>query len=524
MVFRRFRQGGRRHSRGVRRVAQNPSADGVAVDRALLFEFNETVKRMSPLDPEPVNTKKVRKALIRAVLVPATLLFVLAATFIFQTNHLLRLSRYVAHTENILREAFETQKLILDMETGVRGFLIHKDAIFLTPYLKSKEEIGAHLDALDRLVAHDLRNVRRVAEVRILLKGWMDIIEVRFKGSAALSAESRPRLAREAKLRMDRIRVNFDRIIRDSEAIRNERRSSVETAARRSLRFGIALAIVLGGIVAFVTFGQVQLISNTFLKNLRALREAKTELEKSHELLEEKVQERTLALTAANRELEAFCYSVSHDLRSPLRGIDGFAQAIVEDYEPVLDPQGRKYLEFIRSGVQRMGRLIDDLLALSRLTRVEMRVASVDMSALAEEIVQRFREESPKRSVEVRIEKGLVVTADPGLISIALENLLSNAWKFTSKSDNPLIEFGSMMDEAGEKLYFIRDNGAGFDMAFSEKLFGAFQRLHANSEFEGTGIGLATVRRIIHRHGGHIHAQGEVRKGAAFFFTLPGPT
>lgn len=472
------------------------------------------------LDPEPINSKKIRNALIRAVTIPAALLFVLSAVFIYQTNHLLVLSRYVEHTESVLREAYETQKLILDMETGLRGYVINRDTIFLTPYLRARDEVDSHLQELTRLVANDSRDVRRMAEITILTKSWREIAEHRFKkGTILTTARRQPERAKQAKIRMDRIRVNFDRITRDAEALRNERRTRIESTARRSLRVGVGMAISLGLVIAFSTFGQIQLISRTFLKNLKALRDAKAELEASYGLLEEKVQERTLALTAANRELEAFCYSVSHDLRSPLRGIDGFAQAIVEDYSPVLDSQGKSYLEFIRSGVQKMGRLIDDLLALSRLTRVEMKVVRVDLSEIALEIGNTLNREYPKSRVEFRVEPDLTANGDAGLLTIALENLLANAWKFTSKTEKATIEFGAKQS-GDERVYFIRDNGAGFDMSFLDKLFGAFQRLHASEEFEGTGIGLATVRRVIHRHGGHIFAEGKVGVGATFFFTL----
>ncbi len=231
--------------------------------------------------------------------------------------------------------------------------------------------------------------------------------------------------------------------------------------------------------------------------------------------------ESNVALEAANRELEAFCYSVSHDLRAPLRGIDGFSQALLDDYGSRLDDMGRKYLGFVRDGVQRMGTLIDDLLNLSRLSRVELRGEAVSMHLLAQDIIDQLKSQDPKRIVEFKnIAENLgVVRADPGLIGALLQNLLSNAWKFTAKRPLAAIEFG-VENEVSGPVYYIRDNGAGFDMAFENKLFGAFQRLHSTQEFSGTGVGLATVRRIAHRHGGRTWAQGKVDEGATFFFTL----
>jgi len=225
-------------------------------------------------------------------------------------------------------------------------------------------------------------------------------------------------------------------------------------------------------------------------------------------------------LATANRELESFSYSVSHDLRAPLRSIDGFAQALTEDYENKLDATGKNYLSRIRAAAQRMGTLIDDLLSLSRVTRGELTRTSVNLSALAEETVQRLREQDPARSIEWRIQPDVVVEGDPRWLRVALDNLLGNAWKFTSKKDGAVIEFAAVPDAQGAPTFVVRDNGAGFDMAYAGKLFGAFQRLHGANEFPGTGIGLATVHRIVRRHGGRIWAEGARDSGAAFFFTL----
>lgn len=235
--------------------------------------------------------------------------------------------------------------------------------------------------------------------------------------------------------------------------------------------------------------------------------------------LESRIKKRTMKLEAVNKELEAFSYSVSHDLRAPLRGIDGFSQAILEDYEEVLDETGKDYLRRVRSGVQRMGDLINDMLQLSRLSRTELHKTSVDLSAIAQNIVDDLLIGSPERQIDIKIEKALVARCDLQLIRSLLQNLLENAWKFTQKVSTPQIEFGKMMLD-DEMTFFIRDNGAGFDMKYYNKLFGTFQRLHSVHEFEGTGIGLATVQRIIHKHGGLISAEGKVNGGATFYFTL----
>ncbi|HDD24700.1 MAG TPA: PAS domain S-box protein [Chloroflexi bacterium] len=235
--------------------------------------------------------------------------------------------------------------------------------------------------------------------------------------------------------------------------------------------------------------------------------------------LEQRVAERTVELAAVNKELEAFAYSVSHDLRAPLRSIDGFSRALLEDYEERLDVEGQDYLHRIRAACRRMGQLIDDLLRLSRVTRSEMRYEEVSLSALIQEIAVELQETQPERRVEFTIQPGLVVDGDRQLLRVAMENLLGNAWKFTGKREQARIAFG--LTEVGDKqVYFVRDNGVGFDTAYAHKLFVAFQRLHSLVEFEGNGIGLATVQRIIRRHGGQVWAEGAVGQGATFYFTL----
>ena len=224
-------------------------------------------------------------------------------------------------------------------------------------------------------------------------------------------------------------------------------------------------------------------------------------------------------LEAANKELEAFSYSVSHDLRAPLRGIDGFSQALLEDYADKLDDDGKENLNRVRAASQRMGHLIDDMLNLSRVTRVDFRREQVDLTAVAKAVVAELRKAEPGREVEFVVADGLVADVDARLLRVVLDNLIGNAWKFTGKQAKARIEFGCT-DEDGSRVYFVRDNGVGFDMTFSAKLFGAFQRLHAMSEFPGTGIGLATVQRVIRRHGGRVWAEAELGRGATFFFTL----
>ena len=228
---------------------------------------------------------------------------------------------------------------------------------------------------------------------------------------------------------------------------------------------------------------------------------------------------RSAELETTNKELEAFTYSVSHDLRAPLRAIDGFSQVIEEDYGEELDAEGLSHLRRVRLATQRMGELIDDLLGLSRLTRQEIYLETVDLSALAGSVAQSLLQNEPHRHVDFAVAEGARTQGDRSLLEVVLQNLLANAWKFTSRQPNARIEFG-IHEKDGKPVFFVRDNGAGFDMAYAGKLFGAFQRLHTQDEFQGHGIGLAIVHRVIRRHGGRIWAEGEVGKGATFSFTL----
>jgi light-regulated signal transduction histidine kinase (bacteriophytochrome) len=249
-------------------------------------------------------------------------------------------------------------------------------------------------------------------------------------------------------------------------------------------------------------------------------RRAEQEIRELNQNLERRVSDRTAELEAVNKELEAFSYSVSHDLRAPVRQIDGFSQLLLSRYTDKLDDRGKDFLQRIRVNTQQMGELIDGLLALSRVTRSELQRTEVNLSALATESSTRLQQMQPERQVESAIAPEIIVTGDARLLRVLLENLLGNAWKYTANQTHPRIEFNALQQENGQIVYFVRDNGAGFDLNYADKLFAAFGRLHSSAEFSGTGIGLATVQRIVHRHGGQIWAEGKVGEGATFYFTL----
>ncbi len=253
-------------------------------------------------------------------------------------------------------------------------------------------------------------------------------------------------------------------------------------------------------------------MSRNFDAMTRSLRDSFAQIERSNQ-----------ELAALNQEIESFSYSVSHDLRGPLRSMDGFSLALLEDYGDKLDAEAKDSLSRIRAASQRMGRLIDELLGLSRVTRAELTLRPVSLSAVATEIIEALAQQHPHRSVQWQIDEGLTIQADKPLIQIAMQNLLENAWKFTGKTDAPLIRVG-MLDRNGQKDYFVADNGVGFDMAYADRLFGAFQRLHHETDFPGTGIGLAIVQRIFRRHEGSIRVEAQPGLGATFYFRLKEPS
>ncbi len=247
---------------------------------------------------------------------------------------------------------------------------------------------------------------------------------------------------------------------------------------------------------------------------------AEAELQSHNDSLEEAVASRTAQLASINSELEAFSYSVSHDLRAPLRAIDGFSMALLEDCSQALDQTCRDYLNRVRNGAQKMGHLIDDLLQLSRVTRSELQLKETNLSLVAETVIKELRQSDPVRTINISITPNLWVRGDPTLLEILLSNLLGNAWKFTRQRPDATIELGTLIKD-NKACFFIRDNGVGFDMKYSAKLFTAFQRLHSIEQFEGTGIGLATVQRVIRKHGCSIWVDASIDAGATFYFTLP---
>ena len=356
-----------------------------------------------------------------------------------------------------------------------------------------------------------LHDNERVSAAMAQLRGPIDRRVEVLESRVRAQREGHPAAASAALIEDEKMMANIHDHLGQIEAVETtelgRRDSAVELGAQwavATLLIGAALAL---GLIVFV----IRLLEAEIRKNKLGEKQIR-------DLLEDQRQ-RARQLETANRELEAFSYSVSHDLRAPLRSIDGFSQAVMEDCADKLGETGHRDFQRIRAAAKRMNLLIDDLLALARVARQPMVRQAVDLTVMAGEIIQELRDLYPERQVDVVIPDGLHAAGDPHLLKIVLQNLLSNAWKYTRKKSGARIEFGTTASDGGP-CFFIGDNGAGFDMAYASKLFGAFQRFHTEGEFEGTGVGLATVRRILARHGGRVWADAAVDRGATFFFTI----
>lgn len=410
---------------------------------------------------------------------------------------------WVEHTHTVLTSIEELRTVVSSAENIRRGYALTGDEGYVPKLETASEAARTQMRLLRELTSDNPARTRDLDELEPLLtvrlatlKGAMD--ERRNRG---LDAKNEVLVTTKGAAANLILRDLLVRMRGEEERLRILRQEQARTDARNT-RIVVGVGVAVASALLILVFRRLK-------KEIAERAKIEAELRVAKE-----------AGDAANRELEAFSYSVAHDLRAPLRGINGFAQVLVEDYAGKLDAGALDCLTRITAASTRMGECIDALLALSRVTRTNPARQLVDLSQVASAVIGQLQAGDPARSVEVQIEAGLAAEADPQLVRALFDNLLGNAWKFTSKCPHAVIGFGSA-EKDGARVFQVTDNGAGFDMAYATKLFAPFQRLHGNAEFAGTGIGLATVKRIVHRHGGRIWAEGTVDHGAVFSFTLP---
>lgn len=439
---------------------------------------------------------------------------------------LFKSQEWYAHTFQVLSATDEVQLQVVAASSAARAYLLTGGADFENRYRVAAQAAQDALDKVQFLTRDNVSQQARIAVLRHRMSVRFGALDAainmrrthptepadRFVLGPALSDS--PDGGISVKYAITQVKEEEERLLLDRNGETHRGRVRVLTA------FLVASVLdVLLLVLAFELLMRAAEARQKLADRAGEIAALNAELTNINEELEKRVDQRTRELAVSNQELEAFSYSVSHDLRAPLRTIDGFSLALKEDFSEQLNEEGQDYINRVRSGVQRMGSLIDALLQLSRVTRSELQREQVDLSTLAGLIFEELKALSPETQAQFVAQAGIAARADPRLVRIAFENLIGNALKYSSRTDQARIEFGSDAREE-RAVYFIRDNGVGFDMQYVDRLFTAFQRLHGDRDFKGSGIGLATVSRIIRRHHGRIWAEGEVGKGATFFFTL----
>ena len=472
---------------------------------------------------------QLNRIFVPVLLIAALTIVSLNAWFAFRSvDTLLRSEGWVEHTWQVIDQVEIMISSAKDAETGSRGYLITGDDSYLEPYYAALAELPHEMDQFKKLTVDNVSQQARARDMQAILDQRLSLLQqgINLRRSGRADSMQAMVLTGTGKVQMDHLRQLGDEMENEEHRLLSLRTADARTASRRTrVTLGIASLIDFCLIVLMFRYfahERAQRLASEQLAERLAIARAETEanaaeIQALNKTLEERVRLRTAELETTNRELEAFSYSVSHDLRAPLRTIDGFSLALEEDYATAIDATGKDYIKRVRGGVQRMGELIDSLLQLSRITRAAIVRETFNLSDLALTIAAELTEQNRGREITFEIEKNLTADADPKLSQVALENLMGNAVKFSAKVAYAKIEFG--WDKEHE-AWFVRDNGAGFDMYYADKLFNAFNRLHGDKDFKGSGIGLATVARVIRRHHGRIWADSVVGHGATFWFTL----
>jgi signal transduction histidine kinase len=459
--------------------------------------------------PQEISSEPFRRALARAVAVPFILLAALALALALGVTSLVRSARLTERSDQVLTQSSRLRELLVDRETALRGYLLSGNAAFLQPLVLAEEQLPDAFAHLRVLVGEEREQQERISRVEHLANAWLtfaaeerlNFVEGKDYITAVAHGSGNPL--------MEGMRGELDGLV------------AVEQQRRASRAHNVAAVLAYWGRRQLLELSRDHGAALAGLeKQNAALRAAEKEMAELNTSLERRVEERTAALSAANRDLEGFTYSVSHDLRAPLRQVAGFAEVLDATAGPKLDVTERRALATLRDSARHSGQLMDDLLRFSRMSRQELRTFSVNLASLVQSARDSLAHELDGREVEWTVGPLPTVRGDPSMLLLVWRNLLGNALKYTRGRTPARIEVGSAPGGAQEDVFYVRDNGVGFEMGYADRLFGVFQRLHG-TEFEGTGIGLASVRRIVERHGGRVWAEAVPGHGATFYWAIP---
>jgi signal transduction histidine kinase len=480
----------------------------------------DDARREKPSEP-------FRRLLVRAVLVPFVLLAALAVALALGLTTLVRSARLTERTDQVLTQASRLRELLVDRETALRGYLLSGNDALLAPLVEAEEQLPPTFAAVRALVGPEAESQARLSRVQELSDAWrtfaaeerQNFVEGRDYITAVANGSG--------NVLMEGMRRELDGLVAVEQEHRRSRARTAAWVGRVLFAGGVGWVLVLAAVLAY--WGRRQLVElslgheaalASLEKQNAALRTAERKIRELNTSLERRVEERTSALSAANRDLEGFTYSVSHDLRAPLRQVAGFAEVLDATAGPKLDAAERRALATLRDSARHSGQLMDDLLRFSKMSRQELRTFNVNLSSLVESARASLQPEAEGRPVEWTLSALPTVRGDPSMLLLVWRNLLANALKYSRGRTPARIEVGTVPSSAGEDVLYVKDNGVGFEMAHADRLFGVFQRLHG-AEFEGTGIGLASVRRIVERHGGRVWAEAFPGRGATFYWAIP---